>query len=166
MFADIVSKFSRVEVWVPLTVAMATGAICIVMYRTFGKRPPLPAPAPPTPCSKKEPEYDPFVEGSATEQRYAHRRAGNPVEVLLAPEGSTTQQWRGWVLDRSVCGLCLCVPDEFADGTVLRALPVKAPKITPWTDLEVRSCRGVKDGYEIGCQFIRQPPWSVLLLFG
>ncbi len=143
---------------------MFAGGLCIVMYRLLNRRPALAAP--PTPTSRTEQEYDPFVQGSATEQRKAHRRAGNPVEVLIAAEQSTTPDWRGWVVDRSVGGLCLCVPEEFAQGTFLRAIPANAPQLTPWTELEVRSCRSTNDGYEIGCQFVRQPPWSVLLLFG
>jgi hypothetical protein len=32
--------------------------------------------------------------------------------------------------------------------------------------LEVKNCRLVGSEYELGCQFVRTPPWSVLLLFG
>jgi hypothetical protein len=165
MFANILGlKLPYAEIWLPLAVGMCAGGLCIVMYRTFGKRPALAAP--PVPSPKKEQEFDPFVQGSATEQRKAHRRGGNPVEVLLAPEQSTTPAWRGWVIDRSVGGLCLGVFDEFEEGFLLRAVPTNAATIAPWTELEVRSCRSTKDGYEIGCRFIRQPPWSVLLMFG
>jgi len=165
MLADFLGlKLPHAEIWIPLAVGMVAGGLCIVAFKALGRRPALAAP--PQPTSKPEQVYDPFVEGSATEQRRAHRRGGNPVEVLLAPEQSTTPAWRGWVVDRSVGGLCLCVPEEFAQGTLLRALPVNAPTIAPWTELEVRSCRSSNDGYELGCQFVRQPPWSVLLLFG
>jgi hypothetical protein len=165
MFADILGlKLPYAEIWLPLAVGMFSGGLCIVMYRTFGKRAALAAP--PIPGFRKEQEFDPFVQGSATEQRKSHRRCGNPVEVLLAPEQSTTPAWRGWVIDRSVGGLCLGVPNEFTEGFLLRVLPTNAATITPWTELEVRSCRSTNDGYEIGCRFVRQPPWSILLMFG
>jgi hypothetical protein len=165
MLGDILGlKIPHPEIWLPLAVGMVAGGLCIVAFRTFGRRPALAAP--PTPGLKQEQEFDPFVQGSATEQRAAHRRGGNPVEVVIAVEQSTKTAWRGWVVDRSVGGLCLAVSDEFAEGTVLRTLPANAPTITPWTELEVRSCRSTRDGFEIGCRFIRQPPWSVLLLFG
>ena len=45
-------------------------------------------------------------------------------------------------------------------------MPAHAPPMTPWTEVEVRSCRQKKDGYEVGCQFVKTPPWSILLLFG
>jgi hypothetical protein len=33
--------------------------------------------------------------------------------------------------------------------------------------VEVRNCRKINsDEYELGCRFLRTPPWSVLLLFG
>jgi hypothetical protein len=166
MFADILGlKISQAQLWLPLAVGVFAGGLCIVVFRALATRRPALA-APPTPTTRTEQPYDPFVQGSATEQRRAHRRGGNPVEVLLAAEQETTPAWRGWVVDRSVGGLCLCVPQEFDQGTCLRAMPVNAPEFTPWTELEVRSCRSSTEGYEIGCQFLRQPTWSVLLLFG
>jgi hypothetical protein len=165
MFADTFGlNLPGADIWLPLVAGMLAGGLCVVMFRAFSRRPVLAAP--PAPSAKKEQEYDPFVQGSATEQRRAHRRGGNPVEVLLAEQNSNTPTWRGWVVDRSVGGLCLCVPEEIPEGTLIRAMPVNAPTITPWTELEVRSCRATGDGHELGCQFVRQPPWSVLLLFG
>ena len=38
--------------------------------------------------------------------------------------------------------------------------------MTPWVDVEVRMCRALKDGYELGCQFVKTPNWSILLMFG
>src|SRR5205807_67771 len=73
---------------------------------------------------------------------------------------------RGWVLDRSVGGLCLDLSAAFPEGTRLSLFPTQAPGMTPWTEVEVRSCRQKKDGYEVGCQFVKTPPWSILLLFG
>jgi PilZ domain len=151
------------EYWVPFSVGISVGGLFLLSLRFVGKRP---APVATAPRVKPSQEYDPFVQGSPTEQRKAHRRGGNPVEVLLAEKDSDSPHWRGWVLDRSVGGLCLGVPQEIPEGTVLRVFPVHAPAITPWTAIEVRSCRSSKDGFEIGCQFVRQPPWAVLLLFG
>jgi hypothetical protein len=76
------------------------------------------------------------------------------------------QPSQGWVLDRSMGGMCLQTSVEFNPGTQLAVLPVNAPTMTPWVDIEVRTCREIKDGFELGCQFIKTPNWSILLMFG
>ena len=63
-------------------------------------------------------------------------------------------------------GLCLLLHDEIAPGTFLNVKPSKCPPATPWIELEVRSCKKTNDGYEAGCQFLKPPPWAILLLFG
>ncbi len=152
------------DIWVPLVVGMLVGGLCLVSIRVFQKRPVMPPPV--HPPQKKSQEYDPYVQGSPTEQRRGHRRSGNPVEVFVTKGEETTPACRAWVLDRSVCGLALSVTEEVTPGTHLQLLPVHASGITPWTEVEVKNCRPIKDGFELGCQFVRQPQWSVLLLFG
>ena len=107
-----------------------------------------------------------FVHGSPTDQRRAYRRAGNPVEVYYAtPENKETPRI-GWVYDRSVGGLGLVTAEEFPDDTELAVRPTNAPEIVPWVDVLVRSCRETPEGFELGCKFVKTPPWSILLMFG
>ncbi|HYT89813.1 MAG TPA: PilZ domain-containing protein, partial [Gemmataceae bacterium] len=110
--------------------------------------------------------YDPFVHGSATEQRAAHRRTGNPVEVLIRRPGSEGSQLRGYVLDRSTGGLCLRVEVVLEAGALLHVRPVNAPPITPWIEIEVKNTYQTDEGWQLGCQFVRTPPWAMLLMFG
>src|SRR5687768_9483729 len=70
------------HLWLPLAIGVAAGMVCIytgnLVWRA--KRPaatPEQAPAPPA-------AYDPFVQGSMTEQRRSYRRGGNLVQVLYA----------------------------------------------------------------------------------
>jgi hypothetical protein len=49
---------------------------------------------------------------------------------------------------------------------VLEVRAVNAPAVTPWTEVEVRSCRRTQDGWEAGYKFVRTPPWAILLMFG
>jgi hypothetical protein len=112
------------------------------------------------------PPYDPFDYGSATERREAPRRKGNPIEVLVTDPEVAGEPVRGWVVDRSMGGLCLMLNDEIAPGTVLNIMPRNGPPATPWVEVEVRTCKKDRTGYEAGCQFVRTPPWAVLLLFG
>ncbi len=123
-------------------------------------------PVPPPPAEPASPDYDPFDQGSLTERRRALRRKGNSVEVLVGEGESPAEPVRGWVIDRSTGGLCLLLSEEVASGTVLSVRPRTAPPETPWVRVEVRRCKKVRSGYEVGCRYERTPPWAVLLLFG
>jgi hypothetical protein len=111
-------------------------------------------------------ERDPFVHGGSSERRAALRRGGNPVAVLISDAETRAKPSTGWVIDRSTGGLCLSVPEPVVEGTVLSVRTSNAPESIPWVQLEVKNCRLVGKEYELGCQFVRTPPWSVLLLFG
>jgi hypothetical protein len=133
------------------------------LHYLIRERPPL---VPPSKGPKKQDVLDPFEQGLATEQRKSLRRDGNPVEVLIVNPANDATPAKGFVLDRCVGGLGL-----FAEGPAevekpLSVRPTHAPSITPWVEVIVKSCRQSDGGYEIGCQFVRTPPWSILLMFG
>jgi PilZ domain len=148
----------------PLTAALVAGSMAFVLSRLVFPSQSEAKNAQPE--EKPTPEYDPFVQGSATEQRNAFRRGGNPVEVLLASPEEHGKQVHGWVVDRSVGGLCLTVDEAYTEGTVLTVRTLNAPPATPWVEVAVKSCRQTKDAWELGCQFVKTPPWAVMLLFG
>jgi hypothetical protein len=152
------------EIWVPLAVGVGVGCLFIILGRSGSRRRHAASLTESGP--KPSSDYDPFVMGSPSEQRKTYRRGGNPVEVLVASGHSASPEWRGWIVDRSTGGLCVCVPQEIKPGTIVRVLPVHAPEMTPWTDVEIRGCRATDDGFELGCQFVKPPPWTVMLLFG
>jgi hypothetical protein len=112
------------------------------------------------------PQHDPFVQGSAGEQRAAPRRKGNPVAVLLGDAEGKIEPIPGTVLDRSVGGLRLLVGVPIAVGRLLRVRPAETAPSTPWVQIEVKNTRQVEQRWEIGCQFVHTPSWGVLLLFG
>ena len=151
------------ELLLALTAGLACAGTALVVGRVLlgRRRQPKAAPGP------EGGGHDPFVQGSTTEQRQAHRRSqGCPVEVLLAGDAiPEAAPWRGWVVDRSVGGLRLAVPGLLAEGAVVAVRPAAAAD-APWTEVEVRSCQAVKDGWEVGCRFLKTPPYAVLLLFG
>jgi hypothetical protein len=109
---------------------------------------------------------DPFTHGSATEKRASFRRMGNPVKVLVSDEEARARPTEGWVMDRSVGGLCLSVPHEMSNNTILSVRTVSAPTEIPWVRVQVKRCRPLEGHWELGCEFVRTPTWSVLLLFG
>jgi len=111
-------------------------------------------------------EVDPFVQASPRDRRSALRRGGNPVAILISDAEARAKPSSGWVIDRSTGGLCLSVSEPVVEGTILSVRTSNAPETIPWVQLEVKNCRAVGGEYELGCQFVRTPPWSVLLLFG
>jgi hypothetical protein len=152
------------EIGLPALVGVGAGLLGILTFH-FLIRPGKPGGVVRIP-RKAEAAYDPFVEGSASEQRMAHRRTGNPVEVWVRLPPDELSQQHGYVLDRSVGGLCLLLENSFPNDTVLHVRPANAPPITPWVAVTVRSSRQTREGWQLGCQFIRTPPWAILLMFG
>ena len=103
---------------------------------------------------------------AAKEQRRSFRREGNPIPVKYARPECKENPQEGWVVDRSMGGFCLMTHEQVPDGTILAVLPTKAVEMVPWVEVEVRSCRFGEDCYEVGCQFVKPPPYSIMLLFG
>jgi hypothetical protein len=151
---------------IPLTAGLAVTGVAFAMSRFVFAGARSKAAAKAKPDSKQKPEFDPFVQGSPTEQRNAFRRGGNPVEVLLARSGQQGQAVHAWVVDRSMGGLCIEAGEAFPPGTMVIVRALNAPTGTPWVDMEVKSCRPSKTEWELGCQFVKSPPWAVMLLFG
>jgi hypothetical protein len=151
---------------IPVTAGLAATGMAFVLSRFLlsgARRPPTP---PSEPSPQPAPGHDPFVAGSQTEQRAAHRRGGHPISVQLTPQGHEGPVTRGWVVDRSMGGLLLMVDDAVPVGTVSTVRAIKASTTTPGVDIEIKSCRQMKDQWELGCRFVKTPPWSVLLSFG
>jgi hypothetical protein len=151
-------------------VAPAAGAAAAVLALVFGyyllrRSTPVSTPVGPPRAKNGMPQADPFLYGSATERRDTLRRKGTHVKVVLANADATEELGWSWVIDRSMTGLCLKVDQEVPAGTILSVRPLKAPE-TPWLQVEVKNCRPMGEHWEIGCQFLRQPAWSVLMLFG
>jgi hypothetical protein len=156
-----------VEYGIPLVIGMVVGVCAIVAGRlVIGRKPSSSArtgESTPVQCTSRT---DPFIQGSSSEKRKANRRGGNPIEIFVARPGHKDSPTYGWVVDRSLGGLSLNLGEAINPGTLLAVLPVKAPQTMPWIDIEVRTCRPTSEGWEVGCQFVKTPPYAVLLMFG
>jgi hypothetical protein len=155
-----------VHYWLPALAAVVLGLPLYLLAMRTGRLVPVPEAAPePLPV-----QSDPFATGSTSEQRTAFRRTGNPIEILFT-RGQTpaANPERGFVLDRSVGGLRLMITCEVAAGSVLSVRPQNVSPMVPWVQVEVRSCvrSSTQSGeYDVGCRFVKSPPYPVLLLFG
>ncbi len=132
----------------------------------FGRRatPAVIFPEPPPPESKEEVVID--VPLTPRDKRRNPRRPGRSVEVNVALTGETHNPVKGVVLNRSVGGLGVLVGDPYPRGTMMSMLPVSASLLTPWVEVEVKTCRKNGDDWELGVQFQKLPPYSTMVLFG
>lgn len=123
-------------------------------------------PKSPTPTTSSDRRYDPFLFGSHLEKRTSLRRSGNPVPVVITDPMMPEERFEGWVLDRSVGGLCLSSPRAFPVDAYLSIRAANAPNAIPSVRVKVRHHRKYDGRFSIGCQYAESYPWSVLLLFG
>jgi hypothetical protein len=115
------------------------------------------------------PAMQPVTTPKPKDQRGMHRRQGNPVQVHIVFAADRTDREVGSVLDRSMGGMRLAMFHEVDVGAVVSVRPTHVDDIVPWVELEIRSCRPsveMPDQFEIGCQYVKSPPYSIQLLFG
>ena len=140
MIADMLTvNLPYSEYWLPLLIGAGVGFLAILAMKATVARPAeKTAPDQPPPPRK---EYDPFTEGSRSDQRRSFRRSGSTVKVYFAFPDRKNHADEAWVMDRSMGGLCLGVAGEVPVGAVLSLLPVNAPPMTP-----MKSARTVSRG--------------------
>jgi hypothetical protein len=158
-------RFFTDQPWVIPVVGVLVASLAFLMGRRWA----LPRPVP----EVEQPADDTRsmlttakLKANLPDRRSAPRRKeGNRVEVYLTDE-TKAEPLFGWVIDRSLGGLCLNVEKPLDQGTILNVRPRKAPKTAPWIAVEIRSCRADGSEWEVGCRFLKQPQWNDLLLFG
>jgi hypothetical protein len=154
--------FSRWETWLVASAAFTCAALLLTLARTvFGARR-----LAPTAEVGGETGSDPFVTGSASERRASLRRRGREVKVAISNDQADATPMEGWIMDRSTGGLCIGTRHELKVGKVISIRPSEGPVTVPWVQAEVRYCRKHKGGWDVGCAFVKTPPWSILLHFG
>jgi hypothetical protein len=102
----------------------------------------------------------------ASDKRRSLRRGGNPVPVVISDTLEPQHLVQGLVLNRSRGGLSLSVPQKLDVGRLIAVRTPDFPDCLASVHLRVRHCKQKGDNWQIGCQFMEQLPWSVLLMFG
>lgn len=100
------------------------------------------------------------------DKRRALRRGGNPIAVLMTDPLAPGDPVQGTIQNRSRGGLCLVVPHKLEVGQLLAVRTAAFPESLVSVQLRVRHCQPKGDGWRIGCQFVEELPWSIVLLFG
>lgn len=100
------------------------------------------------------------------EKRKSVRRQGVPTPLHVIDGQHAKRALDAYVLDRSTGGIRIAIQKPVAIGANLQVRPVNSGTETPWIPVLVRNCKEVGDYYEVGCQFERELPWNLLLMFG
>ena len=159
--------FFTEQPWMIPVIGALSASLAFLFGRRFLARP-APAPAAPA-VPELPPDGTPLVTArlrkSDPDRRGAPRRKGNRIAVFLTDDPDR-EPLQGWVVDRSMGGLCVMVDKPLATGIILNIRPRKAPQTAPWIPIQIRSCRADEGEWEIGCKFVGTPQWNDLLLFG
>jgi hypothetical protein len=147
------------ETWPILVIGVATACLAFGVGVTTLRKRKFKAPQP-----TASPE--PVPAGGTNERRAALRRGGHPVTVDLHHPDELQPSQQGWVLDRSVSGLCLMVPNALPVGSFWKVKPCNARQTTPAVRVEVKSCVSDAAEWKIGCCFEKTPNYATLLMFG
>jgi hypothetical protein len=107
---------------------------------------------------------DPAKEPTPANRREAPRTR-RQVKVLVSDAGGKTPPVGAWVADCSLGGLCLTLHEEAQVGDVFSVRPASAGGEVPWVQVQVKSKRRLEKNWELGCQFVRTPSYSVVLMF-
>jgi hypothetical protein len=148
-------------VWPLLVIGLGTASLAFVVgWTTMRRRRAAEAPA------ELLAPGDSLSSGPANDRRAAARRGGHPVTVQLSDPDEKSLGQAGWVVDRSVGGLCLMVPQPMTIGSQWKVRPVDAPRTTPPVLVEIRTCVAAGAEWKLNCRFERTPSYGVLLMFG
>lgn len=115
--------------------------------------------------SVPEPEAPQPAEPSADDRRSTPRRR-KLRQVLITDASQSIPPITGWVIDRSWGGLRLSLDEAVEPGTHLRVRNSTADENVPWVEVTVQSIRPFESTWELGCEYVRNYPWEVLMQFG
>jgi hypothetical protein len=156
---DYLMRLPYVTYWLPVSAAIAAAAPLVWYLRS-----PRTAVAAAASAAPQPPE--PAISSASSEQRRSFRRGGNTIEIHYAPPGKQDRPSLAGLVDRSLGGICLETQEAVTVGTVLAIRPARADQIVPWVEVEVCVCRPGDKSFEVGCRFVKTPPYSILLQFG
>jgi hypothetical protein len=104
--------------------------------------------------------------GDPREKRGSLRRGGNTVPVAVTFAESQAEPVEGNVLDRSRGGLRLALRQPVEVGKLLAVRAPHFPDDLASVRIRVRHCQQRGESWLLGCQFVDELPWSILLMFG
>jgi hypothetical protein len=121
-------------------------------------------PSLPEVISSVTPEEEPPATATGVDDRRFSPRKKKLLKIVIRDE-SNDEMFTGWVLDRSLGGMCLSVQRPLEAGGLLAIRRPNAPESIPWVEMRVRNVREQESTWELGCEYTRTPPWELLVQF-
>lgn len=91
-------------------------------------------------------------------------QASKSRNVLVSDANAAAVPVSGRVVECSVAGISLRVPESVDAGTILSFRPVDVPAAFGWASVEVKEANQDGPQWKLGCRFIRTPPWVTRFL--
>jgi hypothetical protein len=117
------------------------------------------------------PEGDPAAATAESAPKPENRRQssrpwGPPVEVVISDSFGTATPIKGWIINRSLGGVCLSLSEPVPLGTILSVRATIAPPTTPWARVEIKHCEFKVNRWHAGGEFAEAVSLEALRLFG
>ncbi len=109
---------------------------------------------------------DAFRYGLGMARRKSVRLSGHRIPVWISLNDAKKDPLEGCVINRSQGGLRLALAQALPIGTMVQVRAMTVPAEMPWVQVEIKNCREKDENWELGCQFITDPPPDVLASFG
>jgi hypothetical protein len=153
------------ESWTVPAAGLACAGLALMIARiaSGSRKPTLPPPQAPAKETSSHPLR--FEPPSYRERRAYVRRADRPTKILISDANAKAEPFPGLVHNRSMGGLRLTVPRALEENSILSVRAADADN-SAWVQVEVKWCQPRGESWDLGCQFVRTPPYSQLLLFG
>jgi hypothetical protein len=90
---------------------------------------------------------------TSPKRRQTPRGRGAPSRILILDKNGPKEPFSGWVINRSIGGLCVSLLQPLEEGSTLSVRPAKDPLDDVWYEVLVKYCRATDTGWEMGCEF-------------
>ena len=95
----------------------------------------------------------PYTALGSPKRRQTPRGRGAPSRILILDKNGPKEPYSGWVVNRSIGGLCVNLVQPVEEGSILSVRPANDPQDDVWYEVLVKYCRVTESGWEFGCVF-------------
>jgi hypothetical protein len=148
----------RWELWsVPVAGVICTGLVLMGGRWLMGRR------QPETPQTQDP--LNPYQSVATPKRRQTPRGRGAPTRILILDKNGPKEPFSGYVINRSIGGLCVSLVQPLEEGSVVSVRPAKEAFDDTWYEVEVKYCRATDTGWEMGCEFLSRASSNTMLKF-